>query len=244
MCTVTYLPQPGGFVLTHNRDEAPLRSPKALARVPYEWCDLLFPRDTLAGGTWIAAADNGRAACLLNGAFERHQRSLPYRRSRGLVFLDSFSYANPADFAAQYNFEGIEPFTWLSFGTESVLEMRWDGHDTHLIKRPADQAWFWCSATLYDASVRLLREKVFRDWLDQTPQPPAPEAVLQLHQTGSIGDPEQDFVMNREGRVQTVSITQLVRRKDQWQMEYFDLLSGATDQQVMQIFPSPIITTP
>lgn len=240
MCTVTYLPLPGGFVLTHNRDEAPLRSPKGLARVPYEGCDLLFPRDTLAGGTWITAADNGRSACLLNGAFQRHERRLPYRRSRGLVFLDSFSYANPVDFAVQYNFEGIEPFTWLSFSSQSVVEMRWDGRETHLKQLPPDQAHFWCSATLYEPSVQLLREKVFRDWLAHPPATMGPEAILQLHRTGSVGDPEQDFVMNREGRVQTVSITQLIRRKDQWQMEYFDLLSGAADQQVMQIFSSPI----
>ncbi len=236
MCTVTFLPTRSGFVLTHNRDEAPLRSPKALVRVEGETGALLFPRDTLAGGSWIAAAEDGRAACLLNGAFERHERQLPYRRSRGLILLDSFEYSSADVFADQYKFDQIEPFTFLAFSAEKVLELRWDGHQKHVKTLPADAPHFWCSATLYTAELRARREQVFRDWLCHPPQPPTAESMLYLHLTGSVGDPEQDFVMNRGGRVQTVSVSQLIRRTDLWQMEYFDLLSGSTDIQAMQIF--------
>lgn len=230
MCTVTYLPTRAGFVLTHNRDEAPVRSPKAIARAG----DLLFPRDTLAGGAWIAASAGGRAACLLNGAFERHERQPPYRRSRGLVLLDSFAYANAEDFAEQYDFAGVEPFTFLAFAPHNVLELRWDGVQKHPKTLPPDAPHFWCSATLYPAEWQARREQVFRDWLTKPPQPPTAESVLHLHLTGSVGDPAYDFVMNRGRRVQTVSITQLTRQPDRWRMEYRDLLEGVSDVQTME----------
>lgn len=88
MCTVTYLPVSTGFVLTQNRDEAPTRSPQIISKEKRFGTELLFPKDTKAGGTWIATARDGRTACLLNGAFEKHKHEPPYRLSRGLVLLD------------------------------------------------------------------------------------------------------------------------------------------------------------
>lgn len=232
MCTVTYLPTPSGFVLTHNRDEAPVRSPKAIARAG----DLIFPRDTLAGGAWIAASAGRRAACLLNGAFGRHERQPPYRRSRGLVLLDSFACQTADDFAEQYDFAGIEPFTFLAFAPGKVLELRWDGVQKHRKELPAESPHFWCSATLYPADWQARREQVFRDWLTRPPQPPTAESMLYLHLTGSVGDPAYDFVMNRAGRVQTVSVTQLIRQRDAWKMDYHDLLDGVNDTQTLPFF--------
>ncbi|MBK6998312.1 MAG: NRDE family protein [Lewinellaceae bacterium] len=114
MCTVTYLPRPSGFILTHNRDEAPSRSSQSIVREKTPGGKtLLFPRDTLAGGTWIATSREGRTACLLNGAFVLHKRELPYRRSRGLILLDFFDWENPDIFFERYDFERVEPFTML-----------------------------------------------------------------------------------------------------------------------------------
>jgi len=157
MCTVTYLPKPSGFILTHNRDEAPSRSPQSIVREnKLDGNTLLFPRDKKAGGTWIATTRHGRTACLLNGAFVKHHHSPPYRRSRGLILLDFFEWAEPDDFFQLYDFEGVEPFTMLVFAqnklSESsiprVIEFRWDGQIRHLKNLPAHEAHFWCSSTL------------------------------------------------------------------------------------------------
>jgi len=246
MCTVTYLPRPSGFILTHNRDEAPSRSSQSIVREQTSGGDtLLFPRDTLAGGTWIATSREGRTACLLNGAFVLHRRELPYRRSRGLILLDFFNWENPDDFFEQYDFERVEPFTFLFFdrsqlseslipkksGSESlrrILEFRWDGQQRYLKSLPLDQAHFWCSATLYPSEMQIRREQVFRDWLTNQPitNQPITHQLLTLHLTGSIGDPENDFVMNRAGRVQTVSITQIIVDEKNARMRYLDLLGG------------------
>jgi len=229
VCTVTYLPGSAGFVLTHNRDEAPARSLHGLTRNGA----LLFPKDAKAGGAWIATTKDDRTACLLNGAFVKHRHEPPYRRSRGLVLLDFFEWPDPGDFFEKYDFAGIEPFTFLFFQTTRVVQLRWDGDKRHIAELPPDQAHFWCSATLYPPDMQIRREQVFRDWLEKNnglAEERLPAAILNLHLTGSVGDPENDFVMNRDGRVRTVSVTQVVRREEWVQMTLSDLLSGAREE--------------
>ena len=106
MCTVTYLPRPQGFILTHNRDEAPMRSTRQIEQVVLGGRLCLFPRDTGAGGAWIAAVEHGPTVCLLNGAFVRHERNPPYRRSRGLILMDFLEQPNWETFVIAYDLEG------------------------------------------------------------------------------------------------------------------------------------------
>ena len=247
MCTVTYLPRPSGFILTHNRDEAPSRSPQTIVREKTPGGDtLLFPRDRKAGGTWIATSRHGRTACLLNGAFLKHRHEPPYRRSRGLILLDFFDWENPDDFFQDYDFDGVEPFTFLLFEQHSgveklrrVSEFRWDGQQAYLKNLPLDQAHFWCSSTLYPPEMQIRRQQVFRDWLALhepgnpfttnhliTSQQSRIQPITQLHLTGSVNDPENDYKMNRAGKVQTVSLTQIIVDGKNARMRYFDLLGG------------------
>src|ERR1700710_3142568 len=89
MCTVTFIPQGNRVFIAHNRDEKRSRG-KALSPREYNinGHTLLFPRDSAAGGSWIAINKNGSAAVLLNGAFSKHAPPPFYRKSRGIVFLD------------------------------------------------------------------------------------------------------------------------------------------------------------
>lgn len=238
MCTVTYIPtRGGGFTLTHNRDEAPARSLYALEQQQVRGGVLLFPRDAKAGGTWIASTEQGKTACLLNGAFVKHHHQPPYRRSRGLMLLDFFDYEEPAIFFETYDLEGIEPFTFLFFQSGAVVEFRWDGAQRYQKNLAADAAHFWCSSTLYPAEMQVKREEVFRRWLAaRSPaKAPDPRAILYLHQTGSVNDPSNDYVMQREGRVQTVSITQVILRKKFSRMRYYDLLGGKHDERLLSL---------
>ncbi len=238
MCTVTYLPIQGGFTLTHNRDEAPSRSLFSIERQRTNRRDtLLFPRDAKAGGTWIVATQSGKTACLLNGAFLKHHRQPPYRRSRGLMLLDFFDLEQSDSFFEQYPLEGIEPFTLLFFQQGNVVEFRWDGAERFHKNLPGNLAHFWCSATLYPPEMQVRREKVFRDWLaSKAPgKAPDPLSLIKLHLSGSVGDPTNDFVMQREGRVQTVSVTQVVSRKNFVRMRYVDLLGGKRDERLVSM---------
>jgi hypothetical protein len=236
MCTVTYLPYRQGFILTHNRDEAPVRSPQFISRMNLPGDKLLFPRDTKAGGAWFVTSHSGKTACLLNGAFLKHRHEPPYRRSRGLILLDFYDWTDPNAFFLDYDFNGIEPFTMLFFHHGTGLEFRWDGVGRHLKSLPTDQPHFWCSATLYPPEMQEKREQVFRNWLSRMTPWELPERkklageIWRLHQTGSVNDPENDYVMNRHDRVRTVSITQVIQNRDMSRMRYFDLLENHRNQ--------------
>jgi Transport and Golgi organisation 2 len=243
MCTVTILPKPNGYILTHNRDEAPTRSPTEISRIEHQQAGtLLFPRDTLKSGTWIATDTNGRTACLLNGAFEKHKRQLPYRRSRGLMLLDYFNQNSDNDFLKNYDFvgsdsdgKGIEPFTFLVFRPHSVIEFRWDGVQKHIKELDATQPHFWCSATLYGGEMQLKRAAIFTDFLNKNKPISTilPKKLLNLHLTGSLGDPENDFVMNRSNIVRTVSITQVSVEVKETKMAYHDVLNESTTEEII-----------
>ena len=74
MCTISVVPVVGGFSLTCNRDE---RLVRAAAVAPTSrrigGVEAIFPTDTQAGGTWIAATDAGLAFALLNRCPERRE---------------------------------------------------------------------------------------------------------------------------------------------------------------------------
>jgi len=128
MCTVTYYPFKNNFILTSNRDEHYKRKP-ALAPDSYiiNSKELLFPKDQEAGGTWIAVSQTN-VSTILNGAFERHKHEPPYRRSRGLVLLDSFKYNNLEKFSKTYDFQGIEPLHLFLFRKKQLsLFMKYAG---------------------------------------------------------------------------------------------------------------------
>lgn len=91
MCTVAFVPLPGGgYLLGHNRDE---RTARGRGAVPTEGVSsglrFLAPRDPDAGGTWIVANEAGLTVCVLN-ALETDGRLLPESpRSRGLLVAEA-----------------------------------------------------------------------------------------------------------------------------------------------------------
>ena len=86
MCTVTVVPLPGGFRMIHNRDESRQRDPGTPPQVEqFSAGKAILPRDGTAGGTWIAVADRGWAAALLNvNSGTRTPSSIPRPRRGGL----------------------------------------------------------------------------------------------------------------------------------------------------------------
>lgn len=228
MCFVTYSPYQQGFILTSNRDESVGR-PKALPPKKYliDTVPVFYPQDGLAGGTWIATSPKA-TVCLLNGAFVKHRPTPPYRISRGKAVLDFFRYAHLSDFAATYDFSGIEPFTLVVIEEENEVrlsELRWDGTRLHLNTPDANQAHAWSSVTLYTEEVIRQRERWWQQWLHQHPVFEG-EDVLDFHSLGGNGDIANDLVMNRNNELRTVSTTQILKTPHQFLMNYRDRLSG------------------
>lgn len=229
MCTVTYVPQGSDqFILTSNRDENYARSPKNITEERMHGQRLAFPRDTAAGGTWIAISSQDRLVCLLNGAFVRHQRKPSYRRSRGLMALDFFAFHRAADFFDQYQFTGMEPFTIIIWERGALYDLRWDEEQKHIRRLDPAGYHIWSSATLYEPAVQRKRVDWFEEWRAHHEPPYDRQEILDFHRHAGDGDPWNDVVMNRNGLVQTVSITSIRKQAAALDMQYHDLVNHQT----------------
>lgn len=224
MCTVTFIPAPDKVILTSNRDEKHGRSPAIVPTVyDYPSGQLLFPKDADAGGTWIAAHENGNAVVFLNGGWLAHTPQPPYRKSRGLILLDLLDSTLPYRRFHEIPLENIEPFTAIIWQDRQLFECRWDGATKYDKPLDTTRAHIWSSVTLYDEAVIARRRQWFETWLGMHRRP-FQEDILHFHQFAGDGDAHNDVRMNRDGKVFTVSVTSLAIGADQMEMHYLDLL--------------------
>jgi Transport and Golgi organisation 2 len=230
MCTVSFIPSARSIIITSNRDEKLVRIP-ALAPAAYlhKTGFITYPKDAQAGGTWFALHENGNAAVLLNGAFEKHTSQPPYELSRGLVLLDILDSEKPLNGFLQMPMDAttVEPFTLVLWQEQLLYECRWDGATKYYVQKDNRQPHIWSSVTLYDAAIRQQRENWFRQWLQQCPQPQQEQAIS-FHSFGGNGNIENDLVMSRGNTLSTVSITSAELGQQKTTMQYNDLLSGNT----------------
>jgi uncharacterized protein with NRDE domain len=230
MCTVTWIPDGrGGHYLTSNRDEAPDRAAMAIRSLRTPQGETLhFPADAGAGGTWFCLSDRKRAACLLNGARRPHRHRPPYRKSRGLVVLDAFSYPDFRSFIREADLRGIEPFTMVLVENGSCIELVWNGRKRSTREVASGEARIWSSAPLYSAPVRQKRRRLFHRFLAKDPHPGL-DAILAFHRPEN-DDPRNGFVMDRDGRVRTLSVTAAHLGNDRAYGLHLDLLHGRREE--------------
>lgn len=224
MCTVTFVPVQDGILLTSNRDEWHTRG-VAIAPEKYTGHNrqlLLYPRDKDKGGSWIIAKNNGDAGVLLNGAFQPHLRKKVYRKSRGLVLLEIMNADIPFKKWNEINLEGIEPFTVILYARDQLNECRWDGDKKYTTLLSTTAAYIWSSVTLYDENMMKQRNKWFHDWQNALPNP-YPTDVIQFHKSAGADDPGCSLVMDRPGKIATVSITSIHLSEKKAEMTHFDI---------------------
>ncbi len=228
MCTVTFIPLNNKIFITHNRDE---KSSRAKAIPPKKYTvngyTLLFPRDSAAGGTWIACNTNGGAAVLLNGAFEKHQQQPPYRKSRGLAFLDIVAAGDLYFSYRKTDLTGIEPFTVILWSSSKLYECRWDGTKKTITEPDTSQPHTLSSVTLYNEATIAKRKTWFNNWQQRHPAP-SMEEIIRFHLSGGDGDAYNDLRMNRDGKMLTVSITAIELDDHRAIMKYTDLQDNTT----------------
>lgn len=225
MCTVTYVPTINGCLLTSSRDEN-IKRPKALSPAVYfhNGTKLIYPKDALANGSWIAVSENGSVAVLLNGAFEKHISKPPYRKSRGLILLDILAHPQPAFCFLGISLAGIEPFTLILFLNHLLYEARWDGTEKHFKQLDESLPCIWSSATLYSSSVRSKRKTWFEKWLtDHTGF--SEKNIFNFHLFAGDEDKNNSVLMNRNNEMLTVSITGVSIKYDKTVMKYYDVLN-------------------
>ncbi|GAO44395.1 NRDE family protein [Flavihumibacter petaseus] len=217
MCTVSFLPLADRVLITSNRDEQPGR-PSAI--LPHSYSinnqELLFPKDAKACGTWIGVHENKGIAVLFNGAFRAHRPAYPYRKSRGLIFLDLVTgrHKRFQDNFNDISLDLIEPFSIIFYQDGMLWENRWDGQQKHSCEIDPLQAHLWGSATIYSSETVNQRITILRKWLSRH-KSPAMEDLLQLHAS--------DFILGEHPLLQTVSITSIELKQDAAEMAYLDL---------------------
>lgn len=223
MCTVSFIYKGNQeFVLTSNRDESPVRATNLPAIYEEFGTKMIYPKDVVAGGTWIGMSEKKRMVCLLNGGFEIHERLPKYRHSRGVVVKDFLAADTILETIKTYNLELIEPFTVVVVDWNKELqvhELVWDGTQKHLQELPLTIPHIWSSSTLYTEEMKQLRRNWFADL--QQKQTLDAATLLDFHTNAGIGDANVDTMMNR-GIVKTISITQVEKNNDIVTMKYQD----------------------
>lgn len=224
MCTVSFVATNDSVIITSNRDEKTIR-PSAIPPKSYtvNGQNLIFPKDPKAGGTWFVTKDDGTVLVLLNGAAEKHEVQLSYRKSRGLIVLEMISSASPKDFWIEIDLESIEPFTLVLFQNQELFQLRWDGNNKQTLTLDSNKNHIWSSSTLYPALVREQRADWFYTFMSET-DVVSKEKLYDFHRHTQEGNEENGLVINRNNEMKTLSITQAVVHQNKVSILHYDLV--------------------
>ena len=230
MCTVTFVCSGNKKIITSNRDEQVIRQAIEPKKYLVGNKNITFPKDPKAGGTWYAVDEFGNVLVLLNGAAEKHEWHPPYRKSRGIILLDILSAKVPSEMWNQIDLDNIEPFTLVLFQNHADLfQMRWDGNQKSTVVLNPDENHIWSSATLYPKEIREKREKWFAKFMDGRTSV-SEDDLFQFHRYTKKDNSENGLVIDREGFLKTISITQTIINADAIVMKHFDLVDNITSE--------------
>ncbi|WP_347924522.1 NRDE family protein [Pontimicrobium sp. SW4] len=235
MCTVTLIPRgTNDFVLTSNRDEAPDRTTLSPDFYEVNNTKLLFPKDEVAGGSWIGVSEKQRVLCVLNGGFEMHERKVSYRLSRGVVMKDLLVTKSLDKAIEDYNLEGVEPFTLVIVEWKSEMvfkEFVWDGKDKFFKRLPLEPK-IWSSSSLYNNEMKKERLQWFKDFKKGNKL--SSNSIMKFHTTAGKGNDNYGVIMDRFF-VKTTSITQIKKNDNEIFMSFENLQTNIKTEHNFQI---------
>ncbi len=218
MCLVSFVPLANSVVITSSRDEDTERKKPSLVHhyIRHEK-QLNFPQD-VKGGTWVGYDNFNNFLVILNGARTKHQRILPYRKSRGLIVLELLDAKDIPMAWKAVDLENIEPFTLLHYSSEGNLwEWIWDGQNKLTTQLDAKFAHCWLSSTLYTPEEWAAMKIKFQTLL---PNLITPETIRKFHLENRY-ETKPDGVIYPS--VKTVSNTTVHFKEEAVFMDYLDL---------------------
>ncbi|MBN2820282.1 MAG: NRDE family protein [Bacteroidales bacterium] len=238
MCTVTYIPpnKESSFVLTSNRDEKEFRPTLPPEIYTYVNCKLAFPKDEKAGGSWIAINNKGNINCLLNGGIVAHQKQEYHTKSRGTILLEfTQSLRSTHEYFSQIDLGNVEPFTIIAIRQrerkiQDFTEFIWDGNDKYFRQLDINQSFIWSSVTLYNEENRKTRREWFERFYKEHKSNITKEKIFDFHSGNHTNDNSINVIMQREGGLKTVSITQVSANDERLKMNYSDLLNNTVKE--------------
>ncbi|RXP64611.1 hypothetical protein EC396_01170 [Lutibacter sp. HS1-25] len=242
MCTVTFLPLPNNnFILTSNRDEQKERETIQPKKYVEDGVEMIFPKDKIAGGTWIGTSSKNRLVCLLNGAFKKHVKKENYLKSRGVLVKEIMKTENLLKHVEKLDLNKVEPFTMVIVDWNEGLnlyQLVWDENEKHFSKLK-NEPKIWSSSTLYSDEMKTIRQQWFQQWLAENKF--SSEGILAFHHS-EIGDKEQAVFMKRS-YVETVSITSVKKENNTIEMLYEDIVNLSKVALVNQLETNEIAAT-
>lgn len=185
----------------------------------------IWPTDPDAGGTWIAARQDGLVLALLNRNIP-HNGHPPQTRSRGLLIPALITQPNPLAVMAALAIAhpvGVSPFRLLAIDSEGrTLLTTWDGLSLSE-PEPLDAPLCLASSGLGDDKV-MVRQPLFERTVAADPRPATQD---DFHRHRWNDRPEVSVLVSREA-ARTVSITTvLVTRSRVPEMTVETLPEGA-----------------
>jgi len=223
-------------VLTSNRDEREFRPTLSPAIYHQGDCKLVYPKDEKAGGSWIAMNDSGNINCLLNGGFIAHQKQEYHTKSRGTVLLGfTASGLSVHEFFAQNDLANVEPFTIVALKHSNgiiqyLAEFIWDGNDKHFRQLDRNSPCIWSSVTLYNKEHRKTRKEWFEIFYKEESGIITKEKIFDFHSGNHTNGNAINVIMQREGGLKTVSITQVLPIENSVKMIYSNLLNNSVKE--------------
>ncbi len=221
MCTISFVPlsaAPASFILTSNRDEAVNRNTLIPDTHTEKEVKLLYPKDAVAGGTWIGLSERKRVVCLMNGGFKKHLRKSSYAKSRGVVVKNLIAAKDLLPSFESEELEETEPFTCIVVEWRNSLDLFqlvWDGNKRYIQELPIENH-IWASSFLYAPETRLERQKSFNKF--SLGKKLTPQEIMKFHST------EDNGLVIDKGLLKTCSITQVIKSSEDVKMIYKDLL--------------------
>jgi hypothetical protein len=212
MCTLSWLPRPGGHLFWHGRDERTTRAPgvppSLVERGAFR---ALTPRDPDAGGTWVGVNEIGLTFGLANlyppeGVTER--APVPGLVTRGRI-IDDLLCARTAGEAAK-RLGAMDPAVFAPF-TLAVLEPgrppelhRWDGStlEVRIVTLPG----LLLTSSGAGARVEAIRRAEYERLAPG--DPPKAEAIEALHRSHLDSLGPDSFCMHR-AEAETASLTRV-----------------------------------
>ncbi len=234
MCTVVFYPTMDKLFFASIRDESPSRGK---ASVPAYFTNnslhYLAPFDPTGGGTWVGINEKQSIIILLNGGFKKHVRKEKYRISRGLIVKELLSEEMPVVKWSLMDLEEVEPFTLIVWSDKKLFQLVWDGESKHRILVSSNNPHIWSSSTLYSNEVKEIRKNLFNEWIKNIDE--FSESEL-LNFFSSFKNLQQGFIMNRDEKVKSLSITFLELSTEKAEITYHELATQKITKTTMNGF--------
>ncbi len=234
MCTVVFYPTKDKLFFASIRDESPIR---VKANAPEYFTNntihYLSPFDPVGGGTWVGVNENKSVIILLNGGFTKHVRKETYKISRGLIVKELLSEEMPVLKWSIMDLKDVEPFTLIVWSDQNLFQLVWDGINKHRILVSSNKPHIWSSSTLYSDEVKEIRKTLFNEWIKNIDEVTEEELWKFFN---SFKDPQQGFIMNREEKVKSLSVTFIESTKEKAELNYHELSTNKVFKTTMNGF--------